>query len=207
MLYLLRHGNLLYPAGGKRYIGRTDLPLSPEGIREAGAWQRALADIAFDRVVCSEAERCLHTARLVAGERPLSITADARLNEIDLGEWDGQLISDIQHRYPEQWAKRGERPAAFRPPGGESFGDLQQRLQPFVEAIGCDSRSSVLAVTHAGVIRTLLCTYLSIPLDHLFRFHVPEAALSVIDTMRQPARVIAVNLDSQSVIPAQTSQT
>ena len=69
----------------------------------------------------------------------------------------------MKSRWPEAYRQRGLDMAGFRPPDGESFLDLKKRVVPAFEAAVENSDSPVLVVTHAGVIRMLLCYILACP--------------------------------------------
>jgi len=92
---------------------------------------------------------------------------DARLNEINLGSWDGKSFDHIRKTHPELFRQRGEQIVTFRPPRGESFNDLKTRVIPFFEALKQPFDSPVLVVTHSGVIRVMLCHYLGMELTKL----------------------------------------
>lgn len=85
---------------------------------------------------------------------------DVRLNEINLGDWDGKSFDHIKKTEPRLFQLRGENIDGFRPPGGESFRDLYDRVFPFFEYMGQDLKKPVLVVTHSGVIRVMLCHWL-----------------------------------------------
>jgi broad specificity phosphatase PhoE len=49
-------------------------------------------------------------------------------------------------------------------------------------------------VTHAGVIRVLLCRLLGMPLENLFAFGVAHGALAIVDIRPTGNRLQALNL-------------
>ena len=78
------------------------------------------------------------------------MVVDERLRERDAGEWEGLTRTDIEARYP------GYLASGRRPPGYEDDASLAARAFAAVDAIGATHRgSSVLVVTHGGVVRTL----------------------------------------------------
>jgi probable phosphoglycerate mutase len=103
-------------------------------------------------------------------------------------------MSQIRKQFPDLWQARGQDMAHFRPPGAESFFDLQQRAVPFICQLAARSTGNVLIVTHAGVIRVLLCRVLQIPLSHLFRIHLDYGGLTRIKDINGNPRVTAVNI-------------
>jgi len=162
-LYLLRHGRALLPDAKRRFFGRTDLPLSPGGSREAEALGALLGEIRFDGRYASDLARAVQTARaVVRGGVKAEIRLEPRIREIDLGEWEGLEMEDVRKNQPEAFEARGLDFEGFRPPGGESFGDLAKRSLPFFESLAA-CPGSVLVVGHSGVFRALLASVLGIP--------------------------------------------
>lgn len=192
-IYLLRHGELSTGPGGKRYIGRTDLPLSPAGIRQSEQWGAFFSPIALTAVFSSDLQRALHTAKIIAQGHGVEVRAMPSLREVDLGAWEGLSFAEVRQSDPHAYEQRGRDPAGHRPPGGESFQDLQKRVVPaFEKALDC-STGDVVMVGHAGVNRVLLCYLLGIPLANLFRFDQDYGALNIIVKHAAGNRVRAVN--------------
>lgn len=156
-IFLLRHGQI-EGHETRRFIGRTDIPLDETGKAQALFWKNAFADIQFDNIYSSSLFRCRQTAALIRPDQEICV--DVRLNEINLGDWDGKSFDHIKKTEPRLFQLRGENIDGFRPPGGESFRDLYDRVFPFFEYMGQDLKKPVLVVTHSGVIRVMLCHWL-----------------------------------------------
>lgn len=87
---------------------------------------------------------------------------DARLTEIDFGEWEGQSWDDIGRDALDAWAADVYN---FSPPGGESPARLQQRAIDFAASLSGSRVGSHLAlVTHAGIMRALVGHWRQLPL-------------------------------------------
>jgi broad specificity phosphatase PhoE len=193
-IYLLRHGEPLQEPGGRRYIGRTDLPLSPAGLRQAEQWHSFFNTIVFSAVFCSDLRRSTQTARIIAHGRPFDITRMPELREVNMGEWEGLPFETVRSTDRPAYDMRGARPADHRPPSGESFRDLHARVVPAFERIAAQTAGSFMIVGHAGVNRVLLCHLLGMPLDHLFRIGQYYAALNIIEANRGGYRVALMNM-------------
>jgi probable phosphoglycerate mutase len=92
------------------------------------------------------------------------------------------------------WKARGEDVAGFRPPAGESFTDVLQRVTPCIGRICSESSGPVLVVTHAGVIRVLICKALGMPISGLFRIRVDYGGLTLIDYHENEGTLIFCNM-------------
>ncbi len=193
-LLLIRHGQAGDPAT-KRYIGQTQTRLTHLGRSQAEGLARWLAPVPLERIVCSDLERCLRTAGIIAGQHGLQPEPEVRLREIDLGDWDGKTFSEIRTSQPEAFEQRGRNLAGFRPPGGESFVDLQVRVMPVLTAIMTEAIGNVAVVGHAGVNRVALCHWLGLPLSSLFQLGQDPGSLNILEfTFWAFKRVRALNL-------------
>ena len=193
MLYLMRHG-AIEATEEKRFIGQIDLPLSSDGRKQAERQARQLTDIPFSGVWCSDLKRAYETAAIVSRDRGLAVLSAPELREINLGQWDGMAMTQIREQFPDFWQSRGEDIVHFRPPEAESFADLQQRVVPFIRHIAAQSAGNTLIITHAGVIRVLLCHVLQMPLSHLFRIYLDYGGITLIKDINGMSQVRAVNL-------------
>lgn len=138
-LYILRHGETVWNRAG-RLQGALDSGLTALGRVQAarqGVILRAACVSA--RVWCSPLGRARATAALAG----LSVTTDARLREISMGDWDGELISAIAPPAGVVWK--------FDGPGGESRADAQARIEAFLSALS----GPTIIVTH-GVVATMM---------------------------------------------------
>jgi alpha-ribazole phosphatase len=116
------------------------------------------------------------------------------LREVCLGQWEGRSFDSVRASDPEAFRRRGEHLADHRPPGGESFDDLQARVWPIFAKYASGAHQNVLMVTHAGVIRVILCRLLGMPLENLFRIGSAYGDLSIVDFGPREYRVRAVNI-------------
>jgi probable phosphoglycerate mutase len=193
MIYLLRHV-AVKADGERRFIGQSDPPLSDTGRRHAGQWSRGLEPIEFEAVFCSDLRRSQETAWIIAGDYPAAVRTMPKLREIHLGQWDGLSMAYVRRHFPEKWRKRGENISGYKPPGGESFEDLQNRVVPTFEEVGEQLKGHGLIVAHAGVNRVILCHVLGMPLSNLFRLAQDYGALNIIDCGKNSPQVLALNL-------------
>jgi len=82
---------------------------------------------------------------------------------------------------PEMFQKRGEAIESFRPPGGESFKDLYTRVSPFFEDLQQNLKKPCLVITHSGVIRVMICKYLGMDPDQLFKIKLGYSHLFLLE--------------------------
>ncbi|MHC4459071.1 MAG: histidine phosphatase family protein [Planctomycetota bacterium] len=193
MIYLLRHG-VVTGNGEKRFIGQSDPLLSEAGRHQARQWHRIFGIVEFEAILCSDLKRSEETARIIAGDKKKVIRIMPELREIHLGQWEGLSMAYVRRHFSEKWRKRGENLSNYRPSGGESFKDLQNRVVPVFEAVTGKLKGHGLIVAHAGVNRVILCHVLGMPLSNLFRLAQDYGALNIIDCGKNSAQVLALNL-------------
>ncbi len=193
-IYLLRHGAIQAPDRERRYIGQQDLPLNDEGLRQARAWSAYFAQDRPDVLYCSDLARCRETARLIGRRCALEPEPRPELREVALGEWEGETFAAVKTRDPAAFQARGKHIADHRPPAGESFRDLEQRVWPFFQTTARQGPPRSLLVTHAGVMRVLLSRLLGMPLGNLFAIGLAYGTLSIVDVRPSGYRLQALNL-------------
>lgn len=147
-LLVLRHGPTAWNAE-KRCQGHADVPLSPEGVDAVRRW-RLPPEADGGRWLSSPLRRCLETARLLGADPAI----DAALIEMDWGDWEGERLPELRARLGMAMAANEARGLDFRPAGGESPRDVQQRLKPWLSRTAAEGAATV-AVTHRGVLRAL----------------------------------------------------
>ncbi|MEV0294679.1 histidine phosphatase family protein [Nocardia sp. NPDC050710] len=167
VLYAVRHGQSTTNAGLRpATVAEADdmaIGLTELGRRQAtavGRWLVTLEpDAAPDLVLCSPYLRAVQTWRLAARElrvagRPLPChDIDVRLYDRYRGDFSHLPATVVRERFPEEYTKEQADPLGYRPPGGESFRDVAQRLRGVVARIEGDRRHRrVLIVAHDAVV-------------------------------------------------------
>lgn len=193
-ILLLRHGEIQTGTHEKRFIGQVDLPLSDMGRQQAQYWRECLVDAPLARIFSSDLSRCMETTRIIADDRSITIKPLAGLREINLGQWDGMTFRQLKARWPDAYQKRGMDLVRFRPPAGESFLDLRQRVVPVFEHAVAQSGKHLLIVAHAGVNRIILSHVLGMPAENLFRMAQGYGAMNLIDRQASGYRIQSLNL-------------
>lgn len=150
-LYLIRHGQTLWNSEGK-IQGKTDIPLNETGLLQAELLAEAMERYPVTAVYASPLKRAYQTAECVAGWQGLSVIAEEGLREVDFGFWEGMTWSEIEERYPEDFALWDKNPAEHAPTGGERREDCQARISKAMERIIGEARGDVALVAHGGIL-------------------------------------------------------
>ena len=206
LIFLLRHGAIDNPPP-RRFLGRSDLPLNADGVRQARDLARWMGVLPFRRVCASPLSRAVETAALVSGRPAAAIERVETLVEIDLGAWEGLSLAEVQVRFPGEYEQRGQDLAAYRTPGGESFSEVADRACPALADLARDRSGPLLVVAHMGVNRVVLSRLLGRPLALLLDIPQAYAAVNVLCAGPQGLEVAAVNLRGESLpIPLSMQQ-
>ena len=192
LVLLVRHA--VTPTTGKILPGRArGLHLSDEGRRQAEGTARRLATVPrVAALYSSPLERARETAAAIARARGLAVRIERGLLEGDIGAWTGAAIRRLVRR-PE-WAIVQRHPAGFRFPGGESFVEMQGRVDAAVRRLVARHRGrTIVLVSHADPIRILLAHVLGVPLDLFQRIAIAPASISAVAFRPDGATVLTVN--------------
>ena len=178
-LLLLRHGQTEL-SRQRRYSGRGDPELTDTGRGQAADAARYLADKrGISAVISSPLQRAHATATAAADALGLTVAVDPDLIETDFGEWEGLTFPEAAERHPEVHG-RWLRDTSLAAPGGESFDEVQHRVQRARDRIVAEhSGTTVLVVSHVTPIKTLLRLALAAGPTILHRLHLDLASLSV----------------------------
>ncbi|HLX39815.1 MAG TPA: histidine phosphatase family protein [Ktedonobacteraceae bacterium] len=191
-LLLVRHGLTLSNVQ-ERYTGQSDVPLTEMGERQAEAVGKRLATEALDVIVSSDLQRAHATAGAIARYHNLPVCDDADLREASLGEWEGLTYSEVIARYRELVRHRREDPNVSAP-GGESFMQLRDRVaRARTRWQSHYPNSTMVWVTHAGIIEVSLCLFLGIDLKHRRQFHHSNASITEFDLSRDYGILVSLN--------------
>jgi len=178
-MMLLRHGQTEF-SRQRRYSGRGNPELTDTGRSQAEAAARFLAgNGGIGAVITSPLRRAYDTASAAAKALGLDVTVDNDLIETDFGAWEGLTFAEARERDPElhgNWL----RDTSLRPPAGESFDDVQDRVVRLRARIITEyPGQTVLVVSHVTPIKTMLRLALDAGTSILHRLHLDLASLSI----------------------------
>jgi probable phosphoglycerate mutase len=151
-VYLARHGETAWSLTGQ-HTGRTDLPLTERGERNARRLGKRLAGLAFATVFTSPLQRAARTCEL-AGFRPVA-EVDPDLVEWNYGDYEGLQTAQIQAQRP-GWQ-------LFRDgcPGGDSPGQVGRRADRVVRRLR-ETQGKVLVFSSGHFLRVLAARWLGL---------------------------------------------
>ena len=147
-----------------------DEPLDEQGRQKLAAFPNTLRHT--DRCFTSPALRACQTAEALG----LTATIEPDLRDCDYGQWTGRTFEEVQAQEPQAMADWIGNPDAT-PHGGESIAALIARVSGWLDAQNT-APGSVVAVTHASVIRAAIVCALKAPPRSFW--HIDIAPLSLV---------------------------
>nr|WP_217430463.1 histidine phosphatase family protein [Sulfitobacter algicola] len=150
----MRHGQTEWNAAD-RMQGRLNSPLTAVGKAQAIAQGMILQrqDLNGFNAIASPQVRALHTAALALEALFQTIETDARLCEIDVGNFNGELRDKIKISHPDLFDDTRPFDWYDKAPGGEGFAGLEARCRSFLDAL----ETPAVLVTHGITSRFLRC--------------------------------------------------
>ncbi|MCK8826486.1 alpha-ribazole phosphatase [Natroniella acetigena] len=187
---LVRHGETEWNRDFK-FQGSQDVELSAEGKEQGEKLAVRLASEKIDKIYSSNLTRAYQTANLVAEKHELQVIQVDGLQEINFGEWEGMTYQEINEEFDftvDQWMKD---PVTKKPPAGESLKQLEERtIKALKTIIKEETGNKIVVVSHGGVIKTLLCNLLEMPLNKSWKLKQSNTAVNILKFYEGQASVI-----------------
>ncbi len=166
-LILVRHGESLGNYVDK-FLGHTDLDLSPKGYNQAEFVKKYFSKIHIDKIYSSDLLRAYNTIISTAEEKKIPVIKSENLREIYAGSWENKTFDELATEFEEDYGVWLQNIGVSRCTGGESVEELQTRIYKELKKI-CDENpdKTVVVATHATPIRVFAAKCLGYSLDEV----------------------------------------
>ena len=154
-LILIRHGETNWNIEG-RYTGQSDIPLNTLGFQQAESLATKLRADKIDAIYSSDLQRASETARILRTDNDIPLYLDARLREIHQGEWEGLYFNEIYVWYRQAWEQRKNTSLEVVSPGGETVGEVRQRVLEVVREIIDQHSGETIAIVSHGLVLVII---------------------------------------------------
>ncbi|MFV0452534.1 MAG: histidine phosphatase family protein [Propioniciclava sp.] len=167
-LILLRHGQTDANAGG-RFQGHQDVPLNRVGRSQAEAAGERLSAYNPARVISSDLDRAVSTARPLADRVGVPVITDERLREINVGSWQGMTGADIAEANPWFTEALAQGRDFRRSASGETATEAGERIAAVLTEVADEhpGETSVI-VGHGLALRVGMALWLGMGFDASF---------------------------------------
>jgi broad specificity phosphatase PhoE len=205
-LWLVRHGQTEWNIN-RRFQGSSDIPLNDFGKTQAEALAPRLRSVAWSGIYASDLARAYETATIALGD-DAPITADARLQEIYFGKFEGLTWDEIKATYPEEfagWVNNRNNNTH----GGERSDDVVVRVQAFLDDIQNKHTSAiqggiqpnnnepnrVLIVSHGGIIGIMCALLVGTNPQEWWRYRLHNTSITRFELHKRGAILVYFNDD------------
>ena len=170
VVYLARHGETAWSLSGQ-HTGRTDLPLTEGGERNARALGARLRGLVFAKTFTSPLQRAVRTCELAGFGNGAELDPD--LMEWDYGQYEGRRTAEILEERPD-WQ-------LFRDgcPGGETPAEIGARADRVVSRVRA-VHGDALLFSSGHILRVLAARWLGLEAAGGRSFVLGTAALCIL---------------------------
>jgi phosphoserine phosphatase len=184
-IFIARHGETQSNLTNL-YAGRSPEPLTRAGRAQVTHLASGLAALGIGQVWTSSVRRAVESARLLGERLGVSVRVDSRLDEMQLGPWEGRTEEEVARDFPDAHALWLSQPDQVRLDGRETLGQVAARVMAAV-ADAEATRAGVLLMTHVAPMRVAVLSVLRYPLAAYKRLAVPNASCVRLDRVAEQA--------------------
>ncbi|EJW10368.1 putative phosphatase [Rhodovulum sp. PH10] len=198
--FLVRHGT--HALQHRVLAGRMPgVVLADEGRRQALALAERLAAERPTALLASPRRRTRETAAPLAAATGLAIAIAPEVDEVNMGDWTGKSFEEISG--DPRWTAWNTARASARVPGGESMGEVAQRIGGLLDRLaGATPDGRIVIVSHGDVIRSALLDRLGLSLDAYDRIEIATGSVSTLVVGPWGAKILAMG--ERPASPAET---
>ncbi len=163
-IILWRHGQTEWNVANK-FQGHTDIPLNEVGKFQASHAAPMIAAMNPTMIIASDLGRAQATAHELVKLTGLEVSTDERLRETNCGNWEGLTGDEIRKVDLDnlrQWSMGGDNPAGGI---GERRSEVGARgVAAITDALAGKDNQRIVVATHGGTARTVIGSYLELPI-------------------------------------------
>ncbi len=203
LVIFMRHGQAENNVN-RMLVGRhLESHLTEYGRQQAQDAARHLKGVRIDKVLVSPVIRAVETAKIVCDEIGSGYDIDERLYEIELGKLVGMNYEEVVTKYGNLFLKfYDEHDPVLASFGVEPFTEVKKRVKSLLDEVAENHADrNVLCVTHLDPIKAAISTILDLKPEALYRWHIRNAALTVLKQQDRIYSLSAVNVMSMHRYP------
>jgi probable phosphoglycerate mutase len=186
-IFIARHGETQSNLTNL-YAGRSAEPLTRAGRAQVSHLAGGLTGSGIGQIWSSSIGRAIESARLLGERLRIPVRIDGRLDEMQLGPWEGRTEEEVAREFPDSYALWLSQPDEVRIDGRETLGQVAARVMAVVaDAEAEATREPVLLMTHVAPMRVAVLSVLRYPLTAYKRLVVPNASCVRLDCSTEQA--------------------
>jgi broad specificity phosphatase PhoE len=193
-LIFVRHGETPWNVT-LQYQGQANVPLNERGREQARRAAERMRRLEVGALYSSDIARAWEAAEIIGAALGRTPRPMAEIREIDVGQWEGHTPEELYRRFPDHMAEFKRDPARTVRLGGESYAQLQARALMALQQIQERHKQgeTIVAVSHGGTIRALLCHVIGLDLANFGRMWLDNGSLTEFRLGRNGWRLMRLN--------------
>lgn len=175
-------------------LGHTvDVPLDERGEAQARGLARRLQSLPPFLLESSPRRRARHTAGIIATPRDQPVHIVPQMDELNFGSWSGRSFETLAA--DPHWRRWNRYRAVSLTPAGDCIRDVQERALTHIQRLEahCKDTSTVVIVTHAEVIRSLVLLATGASVDEYPRVEIAPASMTLFSVNGAALQLASVN--------------
>ena len=202
-LLLVRHGQTEL-SHENTFCGVTEAPLTTEGHRQAELLAEHLRQESIDAIYCSPQIRAQETAQPIARMLGIELQTQARLREMNFGQWERSVRTELARENPQALAAWERGSWMAQPPGGETQQEVIARVVPCViDLLNKHTGQTILLVSHKSALRLLMGNMLNMSLPANRSLRLDPASISELRVTGDSTQLYRYNNTNHLAKPAQ----
>ncbi|SHE36678.1 probable phosphoglycerate mutase [Marinitoga hydrogenitolerans DSM 16785] len=205
-IFLVRHGMTDWNLE-RKWQGNVDIELNEIGLKQAENLGKRFKNEHFAKVYTSPLKRAYKTALPIAKNIKTEPKIIKDFMEVHVSLWNGYNINQVKKRFTKEFELWSNDPWAFVN-GVESLGEVQQRGVKALKNVIAENNDNIVIVSHALLIRTIICWVLNLPLNQHRHFMLDNASVTTIEFNENKLRLLNLNetwhLDLEKIIHPKT---
>jgi probable phosphomutase (TIGR03848 family) len=199
---LLRHAHSVANKAGILAGQLEGIGLSKDGIAQVNKLTSYFENLKIDRIISSPMQRCLETVEGIARSKRKRISIDERLIEMNYGSWSGKKLSKLSRM--KEWKVIQTKPSAFRFPQGESFKELEERIESLLKDLSRKyPKETILIITHGDIVKIAASLTVGSGLNNFQKFAVDPCSLTTLSWGSKARMLLTFN---QKIVSIKSSK-
>jgi probable phosphoglycerate mutase len=199
---LLRHAHSVANKAGILAGQLEGIGLSKDGIAQVNKLTSSFENLKIDRIISSPMQRCLETVEGIARSKRKRISTDERLIEMNYGSWSGKKLSKLSRM--KEWKVIQTKPSAFRFPQGESFKELEERIESLLKDLSRKyPKETILIITHGDIVKIAASLTVGSGLNNFQKFAVDPCSLTTLSWGSKARMLLTFN---QKIVSIKSSK-
>ncbi len=180
-LFLVRHGET-HENRDRISQGHSDGTLTRKGKVQSSKLAKRLLTEKIEVIYCSDLGRCKDTILPFTKKSKIPIVFTDRLRERNSGVFQGRPHEEMKKWYSDFLKENKVDSYSIRPPKGESYYDLMDRIGKFVEWLRKkEAGKNVLLVSHGGpLVAVMLHLFGQSPQAYYKKYRQDNASLTIV---------------------------